>query len=141
MTRPVKGGQVGRAGQNKKRYHPAPEVWRQRGPSPFLMAMSQGPACETLCSCINVLPRRLGSETNSSLLPTPRPPTSTWPENSPAHGTAQAQGRGPVQPLPCPPGSHKDPGANQAPLSHECQSSPPLTSLTTPVRRRPSPSI
>lgn len=56
----MKGGQVGMVGQSKKRYHPAPEVWRQRGPSPSLVAMRQGPACETLSSCINVLAGRLG---------------------------------------------------------------------------------
>lgn len=116
----MKGGQVGRVGHSKKRYHPAPEVWRQRGPSPSLMATRQGPACETLRSYINVLVGRLGSETNSPLLPAPRPASSTWPENRPAHSTAQAQGRGPVQPL-LPP--EPRPPLPQRP---RCQSSPPL---------------
>ena len=104
----MKGGQVGRAGQRKKT---GTRGVAPAGPSPLLTAMRHGPASETLCSRINVLPGHLGSETNSALLPAARPPPSTRPENRPLIAL-----EGPfLPPEPRPPLTQR-PG---------CQSSPP----------------
>lgn len=117
----MKGGQVGRAGQRKKT---GTRGVAPAGPSPFLTAMRHGPASETLCSHINVLPGHLGSETNSALLPAARPPPSTRPENRPLIAL-----EGPfLPPEPRPPLTQR-PGCQSSPphISHHSSEAPALT--------------